>query len=114
MVGVKVPGPPFFLSAPPVLEVEEDLEGEEEVLVEGLCEGHPVEVEQGLGVVEVEVEGESLGEGVEEEEREGDTEVLGDSVGEGVRVPPPPSLPTPPPFDLEGVLDPDALQVPPS
>ena len=33
---VKVPGPPFLLCAPPVTEVEEDLEGEEEVLGEEL------------------------------------------------------------------------------
>ncbi len=33
---VKVPGPPSLLCAPPVTEVEEDLEGEEEVLGEEL------------------------------------------------------------------------------
>ena len=36
LVVVKVPGPPFLLCAPPVTEVEEDLEGEEEVLGEEL------------------------------------------------------------------------------
>ena len=64
-----------------------------------------------VGVMEVDGDGDDLEVGEEEGERDGEEDVEGDKEDEGVRVPPP-SLPTPPPLDREGVLDPDPVQVP--